>query len=321
MNIPSRFFENEVANLNLSDPKHIKLIEKLGYALSSETRLKILLSLQDSNKTIPQLSQELSLAITSVVYHTDILANAGLIDIVLTPSQKGEVRTCYKVLKDINLKIEKPQQVASIQKQVVYSCPVGSFIDCSTDFDCSFATKDEIFVNRWGSIFINERYQAELIWSNKGFLKYAFPNDFARNHTCEELEISLEICSEAINYDNHYKSDITFWINDIELCTYTCPGDFGDRNGKLNPKWWCDLPSNTQYGELKTLKINSFGVFLNGDLINKKVTIDKLKLDKSNRLTFTLGNKEGVQNEGGFNIFGKHFGDYPQDIILRATVK
>lgn len=321
MKLTSRFFKNEIAELDLSKPQDLPLIEKVCYALSNSTRLQILSQLQQGNKTIPQLAQDNNLAITSVVYHTEILANAGLIDISLTPSQKGDVRTCYKVLKELNLNIAKPHLTTIATKQIKYSCGVGSFIDCSTDFDCSFATTEQVFINRWDSVFKNERYSAGLIWANKGFLKYAFPNDFAKNNNCTELEISFEICSEAINYDNNFRSDVTFWINDIELCTYTCPGDFGDRQGILNPDWWHKQDSPTQYGELKTIIINSNGVFLNGELVNKKVTLNTLNLDKSNRLTFTLGNKPGTLNEGGFNLFGKTFGDYPQDIVLKATIQ
>lgn len=29
-----------------------------------------------------------------------------------------------------------------------------------------------------------------------------------------------------------------------------------------------------------------------------------------------IGNKPGAKYEGGFNLFGKHYGDYNQDIVL-----
>ena len=321
MNLSPRFFKDEIAELDLNKTEDLPLIEKVCYALSSSTRLQILRQLQEGNKTIPQLAQENNLATTSVVYHTEILANAGLIDIALTPSQKGDVRTCYKVLRKLGINVAQPYNAEKTTKQVTLSCGVGTFVDCSSDFDCSFATKEQVFISRWDSVYRNERYLAEIIWANKGFLKYAFPNDFAKNNACQELEISLEICSEAINYDNHYKSDVTFWINDVELCTYTCLGDFGDRPGRLNPDWWLTQDSPTQYGQLVTIKIDSNGVYLNGDLLNKKVKLNSLNLASSNKLTFKLGNKPGMANEGGFNVFGKSFGDYPQDILLKATIK
>ena len=65
-----------------------------------------------------------------------------------------------------------------------------------------------------------------------------------------------------------------------------------------------------------TIKIKDNGIYLNGDLINKTINLQNLKLNQGNKLTFTLGNKAGIINEGGFNLFGKNFGDYPQDIEL-----
>ena len=33
-------------------------------------------------------------------------------------------------------------------------------------------------------------------------------------------------------------------------------------------------------------------------------------------VTVRIGNKPDAQYIGGFNLFGKHFGDYSQDLIL-----
>ncbi len=30
----------------------------------------------------------------------------------------------------------------------------------------------------------------------------------------------------------------------------------------------------------------------------------------------TIGNKKNARYEGGFNLFGKTFGDYPRDILM-----
>ena len=48
--------------------------------------------------------------------------------------------------------------------------------------------------------------------------------------------------------------------DNIELLTYTSPGDYGGKKGKLNPSWWS--LSYTQYGDLVSLSIN-------GSLISK----------------------------------------------------
>ena len=43
-----------------------------------------------------------------------------------------------------------------------------------------------------------------------------------------------------------------------------------------------------------------------------------LRLDKDNRLTLTVYNKQGSKHLGGFNIFGRGFGNHEQDIVFTA---
>ena len=45
-------------------------------------------------------------------------------------------------------------------------------------------------------------------------------------------------------------------------------------------------------------------------------TITDLKLMSSPFVVIRIGNKDNADNLGGFNLFGKRFGDYNQDIIM-----
>ena len=69
---------------------------------------------------------------------------------------------------------------------------------------------------------------------------------------------------------------------------------------------------------MTTVSVRKSGVYLNGELINKRVTISDLKLDSGNRTTFTIAVKETAEHLGGFNIFGEKFGDYNQAIVFTA---
>lgn len=62
--------------------------------------------------------------------------------------------------------------------------------------------------------------------------------------------------------------------------------------------------------------IDEYGVSLNGEKVNDKININKLNVDKNNRILFKIESKKNAINCGGFNIFGKNFGDYPQDIEM-----
>ena len=48
-----------------------------------------------------------------------------------------------------------------------------------------------------------------------------------------------------------------------------------------------------------------------------RVTIADLKLSEHHSIKVKLGIKDDAQNVGGMNIFGRGFGNYDQDIVLR----
>jgi len=322
MKLAPRFYKNEIADFNIKNEDSFPYIASLGYALSHELRLKILNQLQNKSYTIPELAEINDTSVSSIVYHVEILQDAGLIEIKLTPAPKGMVRKCHRVLQAFKLQLFREFESPSAGKTFHYSIGVGDFIDCHPKADYSFATIEKHYTCTWNTIFRPERHNAQIIWSDSGFLTYAFPNDFAKYHKCRELSISLELCSETINHDNDWKSEITFWLNDREICTYGSPGDFGDRTGILNPEWWTkSLDSPTQYGILKKITVDKNGVYLDGKIINRNVTLGSLNLSDSNRITLKIGNKPGSAFMGGFNLFGKSFGDYPIDIEIDAVTE
>ena len=130
----------------------------------------------------------------------------------------------------------------------------------------------------------------------------------------QSIEFSMELCSEAPNYDNNWPSDITLWINDIEIGTWASPGDFGGRRGKLNPSWWSD--TSTQFGSLKTWSINTSRSMLDQTEISA-VTLAELGLLDRRYVNMRIGVKEDATDKGGLNIFGKRFGDYEQDMVMK----
>ena len=124
----------------------------------------------------------------------------------------------------------------------------------------------------------------------------------------------MEISSEFPFYNDDWPSDITFSLNDIEVGTWTSPGDYSDIRGKNNPEWW---PENmNQYGILKTLQITNHGTYMNGEKLSN-ISIDKFK-DAIDYWTIKFEIKESAENVGGLTIFGRGFGDYEQEIKLRV---
>ncbi len=317
MSEPIKDFPYDIANLSLAHTDDTATIAKICHALSSEFRLNVLRQIRMQPQTVLELAKRNYVAKSTMVFHVDILLDAGLIIIEYIQGSRGPIRKCFPKLNRMNMDLHAfPPHTES--KKITYTMGVGMFIDASCYApDCSFCTQEKAYRAPGGKLYARERYEASLFWTLSGYVVYAFPNDFSHKHLTE-ITISLEICSETYYYDENYKSDITFWINGFELCTYTCPGDFGKRRGMLNPEWWPD--TSTQHGELKVLKINDQGVFLDEELVNPRIRITDLALDQGDRMLFKLGNKDNAQYPGGFNLFGRGFGDYDQDIVLTATV-
>jgi predicted transcriptional regulator len=131
----------------------------------------------------------------------------------------------------------------------------------------------------------------------------------------KRLDLSAELCSEVAGWDNHWVSDITLWINGVEVGTWTCPGDFGGERGRLNPGWWQDRYS--QFGLLKHWTVDARGSYIDGVKLSK-VTIKDLTLEQGT-LKVRLGNKHDARNAGGVTLFGEGFGNYHQDLVLRLS--
>jgi predicted transcriptional regulator len=303
---------------NLLDEQQIESVSVLGSAMSSGTRIRMLRELFEKNLTISQLADKLDVSVSSATFHLKLLKDADLIDISYLPSKKGKIQLCMLKYNIIRLFMSK--DLPESHNVYTVSMPVGLYVDGRFDFVSGFCTGEKQVMFDDGNFFNPERVKAGLLWCKSGYVVYAFSNTVKGRHIAE-LSLSLEICSEIISYRNDWKSDITFSLNGEELCTYTSPGDFGGRPGLLNPSWWACQEYCTQYGQLKRITVNSEGVFLDGQSVNKKVTIDKLKPDDLDTFYFRIENKPDAEHVGGFNLFGRNFGDYTQDIVLQIALK
>ena len=99
----------------------------------------------------------------------------------------------------------------------------------------------------------------------------------------------------------------------MDCGTWTCPGDFGSRRGRLNPSVWPD--GSTQYGMLMTWEVLENGCFINGSQAGE-TALNDLRLMEKPYIDVRIGNKEDARYIGGFNLFGKSFGNYEQDIVM-----
>ncbi|MCR8660195.1 ArsR/SmtB family transcription factor [Paenibacillus endoradicis] len=283
-------------------------------ALSSEVRIQILdLLVKKQSLNLNELASELKLTNGAITMHIKKLEESGLIHINSTVGKHGIQKICYlnedKLL--IDLKPTDKENLYEVEVQV------GHYSNYSALPTCGLATKDSIIGDFDDPRYFADpqRINAEIIWLSEGFLEYRIPNYLKPNHMFKEIQFSMELGSEAPGFCNNYPSDIYFSLNNIEIGSWTSPGDFGDTRGNFNPEWW--PPHLNQYGMLKLIRINNEGSFIDGCRISN-VSLRHIQLDYKSDLTFRIGLPEHSTNKRGLTIFGKNFGNYSQDLLARV---
>ncbi len=290
----------------------------IASALSHGLRRKILQLLAGNSYSVAQIAKVLDVPVTTVHFNINVLEQAGLVRVIEKVASRGKEHVVSRkvdwVVFDLMMH-RKPKTTTH-----TYRLPIGSYFDAKIVPPCGMASENGI-IGEFDSpavFLLGGRSEAQILWASGGSLEYRVPNDFLKNGgTVKSLSVSLELCSEIPNYQNDWCSDITFWLNDVELCTYTSPGDFGGRRGRLNPPWWSE--GNTQYGLLVNITLKENVVYLN-EVGVASVKAEKLRLGEGDYFTFRLGVKANAKNNGGFNLFGEKFGDYAQSIIVTVDV-
>ena len=301
-------------DLSLYDEKSI---DSIMSALASGIRRDILRLVNRNSCSISEIARTLEIPQSTAQFHVNRLEEAGLVLVQNRSNQQGSPKILSRKFDKININCVNVFDTDRIMTQVM-DVPIGSYSDCDVSASCGMCTETSMIEidDEPGAFYSPNHYHAQIIWFSAGFLEYRIPNYVLRNKKPVELAFSLELCSEAPNYRNDWKSDITFWINGIEVCTWQSPGDFGGRRGLLNPDGWSDY--STQYGLLKTVYINDKGTFLDENAVSS-VGIDRLCIHEGNYFTLRIGIKPDAAHVGGINLFGKKFGNYQQDIIVKLS--
>lgn len=302
-----------MAKLKDYEIEETKALTALGKALSSEVRLEILQLLYGQSMIIGEIAKKMNLPPSSTAFHLKLLEDAGLIRMETQPGTRGTTKLCTRSADHITINLVKRN--ADIDELFSAEMPVGAYCSCRVTPTCGLRSVSGTIghEDREYCFYFPERMDAGLLWSSSGYVEYKFANGVPQNRQPKKLSFSAEICSEAPGYREDWKSDITLWINGTECGTWTCPGDFGARRGRLNPPDLLD--GSSQYGLQTTWEVTCDGCYINGRRVSDH-TVQDLCLMEHSYVTVRIGNKPDAQYIGGFNLFGKHFGDYSQDLIL-----
>ena len=285
--------------------------------LASQARIAILsLLIRNGPTNVNAIADLLELPQSSVSTNILVLEEAGLVVTETRKARKGMQKICRAVYEEIIVTF-KNEVVADRGEHIEVSMPLGLYSHCEVTSPCGICSTEGVIglLDVPSSFLEPDRMKTALLWFTSGFVEYQFPNNFnIIGKTCSSLELSFEVSSEVPGTDPDWPSDISVSINGIELGIWTSPGDFGDKRGVFTPDWW--KLRGSQYGMLKNWIVSEEGTYVDGMRISN-VRLSDLRLDSHRSIRVRIEVKPEARHPGGLNIFGRGFGNYDQDIVLR----
>ncbi len=287
-------------------------------ALASEPRVAILRYLGDRVVAVNTIASDLELKSSTATMHINILEKAGLIRTELRPASRGLQKVCARTYDE--LVFDLPRGKHRSHDAVEVDMPIGGFSDFSVAPTCGLVSATGLigYLDDPSAFYEPERLSTQLLWFRTGFVEYRFPNRIPPGSRADSLQLTAEVCSEAPLHDLDWPSDIGVWVNGIALGEWTCPSDFGGQRGRLTPSWWEEKDS--QFGVLKRWLVSRDGTTIDGVKLSN-VDLDALGLLPGRPIVVRIGVRPDATNPGGLNLFGREFGNYPQDLNLRIQYR
>ncbi|MEO3944333.1 ArsR family transcriptional regulator [Gorillibacterium sp. CAU 1737] len=283
-------------------------------ALASEVRLRILKLLAEGPLNVKELAEALGLSSAIVTMHVKKLEKGGLIKTELKRRGGGTHKMCSLSAERIEIILPKAMQTVRHYHEV--AVPVGHYSGVDVRPTCGLARRERM-IGQFDDTryFLDpERMHAEILWFGSGSIEYRIPNYLLASQALDEIEISLELGSEAPGTSADWPSDIHFYLNGLLLGIWTSPGDPGDTRGKLNPPWW--TIAINQHGWLKVLRVTTTGTYVDGQKLSS-VSLRDFEGQRSD-WTLRIAVPETARHVGGLTLYGRGFGNYEQDILFRT---
>lgn len=288
-------------------------------ALAAEQRVRILGLLARQPMNINEIADVLGISQPTVSVHMRVLEDAGLVETELVPTDRGSEKRCRTSFAKLVFENEIQPQIG---KEMVLEIPmpVGMFTAVSVVPPCGMADERELigYTDNPETFLVADRARAQIIWFSAGWVEYTFASNLPPTADVTAVEFVAELCSETTGHNNEWPSDISVWINGIEIGTWMSPGDFGGTRGKLNPGWWPE--GHTQFGVVKSWITDEIGSKVDGVPVSD-TRLSDLGVGYQSQVVVRIGNKPTAAHVGGINLFGRHFGNYPHDLILRVRYK
>jgi predicted transcriptional regulator len=288
-------------------------------AFASPARVRVLKLLHlRGPMNVNEIAGALDLPQSSVSSNVQVLEDAGLIRTETQRARKGNQKICHTLFDEV-LVMFKEDAGAAGDKAIEVSMPLGLYTSCEVSAPCGICSNEGIIglLDVPDTFLDPGRMSAGLIWFTRGYVEYQFPNNTKLlGSSVKSMEFAMELSSEVPGTAANWPSDITLSVNQIDIGTWTSPGDFGDKRGVYTPGWW--KLKGSQYGMLKSWRVTADGTYVDGMKISP-VSLKDLDLDTHRSIRLRIAVRDDAKHPGGVNIFGRGFGNYDQDIVLRLA--
>ena len=305
--------ESRHIDLSLSELENLCPVAK---ALSSPMRVKMIALLGIRPMNVNELADALNMPVSTAALNVRQLEEAGLISTEIQPGIRGAMKLCSRRIDSVSMRLT-PEMHDGVNALTV-QLPIGSYSTADgIEPECGIVS-DHAWIGETNvprAFYHPDRFQAQMLWFRSGEVEYRFSLGEIDASQVAWIEFSMEISSNAPLYRSDFKSDIFLSVNGVTLGTWTSPGDYGGRRGRLNPSWWSDTSS--QFGLLKTWRVDHTHSQLDGEEISR-VTLSDLTLPGQDYIALRVGVKADSAHVGGLNLFGERFGDYAQGIVMRV---
>lgn len=303
-------------------------------ALSNDVRLQILNLLSDSDMNVQTLASHLKLSKTAVLTHVNILEQTGFIKSQYLSGSVGNQRICHKMYDRLIFNFDPGKTDVDEITYYETEIPVGNFFDFEVWAPCGLASHNNI-IQKWDdpAVFCDiKRVNAALVWTAFGYLEYKIPLDplfVGKNVTA--IEIEMEISAHQMvkthkslvmpPYMTQDKitdgiSEVTLWMNDTEVGTITITVGEDSEKATYTPTWWRSLPV---HGIKLNARIGADGCYINKRKTSERTFEDIVHGGRFIRLR--VGVKKDAVHSSGIMIFGKEFGRYCNDIIVKSYIE
>jgi predicted transcriptional regulator len=284
-------------------------------AMASDVRVKILKILSKNHSiNLNDLARKLSITNGALTSHIRVLEDAGIIETQIISAKHGTQKICSVVEEKYLIPLGRFYEYD--QNFYTLEMAPGQYIDYDVQPTCGLATSERIIgVYDMPQYFADlAHFNAQILWFTTGYVEYEVPNYLVEHACFREIVFQAELGSEAPAFNNDFKSDIQFHLNDTWIGTWQSMGDFGGERGRYNPSWW--VPTLNQYGVLMEIRINANGTFVEDQKVSD-ITIGQLNINRSSRIKLKLSVPADASNAGGLTIYGRGFGNYNCGMLLR----